>query len=74
MTFSCKNSGIIQQILITDMYEDTPLFYLYLPLAADSFKVMQEIRVMHENEKVPLKEVRTSAVELEINSIKHSTV
>ncbi|WP_156161077.1 MULTISPECIES: hypothetical protein [unclassified Methanosarcina] len=56
------------------MYEDTPLFYLYLPLAADSFKVMQEIRVMHENEKVPLKEVRTSAVELEINSIKHSTV
>jgi hypothetical protein len=39
------------------MYEDMPLFYLYLTLAADSFKVMQEIRVMYEKEKVPLKEV-----------------
>ncbi|MDD3247755.1 MAG: hypothetical protein PHF18_13040 [Methanosarcina sp.] len=39
------------------MYEDTPLFYLYLTLAADSLEVMQEIRVMRKKEKVPLKEV-----------------
>ena len=39
------------------MYEDTPLFYLYLTLATDSFEVMQEIRVIRKKEKVPLKEV-----------------
>jgi hypothetical protein len=39
------------------MYEDTPLFYLYLTLAADSFEVMQETCVMRKKEKVPLKEV-----------------
>lgn len=39
------------------MYEDTPLFYLYLTLAADYFEVMQEIHVMHKKEKVSLKEV-----------------
>ena len=39
------------------MYGDTPLFYLYLTLAADYFEFMQEIRVMRKKEKVPLEEV-----------------
>ena len=39
------------------MYEDTPLFYLYLTLATDYFEVMQEISIMRKKEKVPLKEV-----------------
>jgi hypothetical protein len=40
------------------MYEDTPLFYLYLTLITDSFEVMQGIQVIRKKEKVSLKKVK----------------